>query len=225
MGKTFTKAKSPLRDYNLESRVHKLLDQEKPEMAPRHPVPERFQHLLEKEKDVGVVKDENKTDDSQLSTADLIRKMALDPSENLNDASSELLRKNEELLDRMGQIKIVSEGDNPDFKAQTTRKMPELRYGIGETTYGHVVPEKISIGKMSMMHIVESLVDHGKDQVEWSASKISNSYRIDVEKAQHLTNYYRVFDIHLPKKAIVNAEHVRSINAKNYEEIKKLSSG
>ena len=196
MGKNWTKMKGPLRDYNLENRAFKELDKSKPTPAPRHPVPERYQDVIEQQQRGGA---------PPVATAEMIRKMALEASdEELADdpVSSELIRKNEPLLDRMEQLKITSQGDNPELKPVGSRPMPESRKAHERSRYGHEVPDKISIGKMSMRHIVECLVDHSKDEELWSAAAISNSYRIDAEKAKNLTHYYRVFDVHLPKRAI-----------------------
>merc|ERR1711970_366730 len=115
----------------------------------------------------------------------------------------EILRKNDNLLDRMDQLKIVSEGTNPDIKTASSRRMPEeRRKNQLETIYGHVEPDRIPIGRMSMQQVVESLVDFSKDRETMTPSAISNAYRIDAEKAALLTKYYRVFDIHLPKGAV-----------------------
>lgn len=193
--------KLPLRDYNLESRVFKELEKNKPTPAPRHPVPERYQDIIEQQQ-----QQQRGGDAPPMATAEIIRKMALEASdEELGDdpaSSSELLRKNEPLLDRMDQLKITSQGDNPEMKPVGSRPMPESRKAHERSRYGHEIPEKISVGKMSMRHIVESLVDHSKDEELWSPAAISNSYRIDAEKAKNLTTYYRVFDVHLPKRAI-----------------------
>ena len=199
MGKNFTKMKLPLRDYNLENRVFKELDKNKPTPAPRHPLPERYQDIIEQQQQQGG------GDAPPVPTAEMIRRMALEASDEElaeDPVSSELLRKNEPLLDRMDQLKITSQGDNPEIKPVGSRPMPESRKTHERSRYGHEIPEKISIGKMSMRHIVESLVDHSKDEELWSPAAISNSYRIDAEKAKHLTTYYRVFDVHLPKRAV-----------------------
>ena len=209
MGKTFTKVKSPLQDYNLETRVHKILDGDKPEVAPRHAVSERYQQVVEEQqrRAQNAKVNEQPASGQEAATAEMIRKMAMEATdEELNDPASDLLRKNENLLERMDQLKIVSEGDNPEIKRYSARRMPEDRTALKKSIYGQSEPEKIPIGKMSMKQVVESLVDYSKDREAWSASAIANSYRIDAEKAKNLTYYYHVFDIHLPKKAI--KEHI-----------------
>jgi len=214
MGKAFTKVKSPLRDYNLESRVHKILDSDKPTTAPRHAVSERYQEIIEQQ--------QQQQQQQPVATADMIRKMALEASEEeLSDPATDLLRKNENLLDRMDQLKVTSQGDNPEIKAYTARRMPEDRSALQKSIYGQQEPEKIPIGRMSMKQVVESLVDHSRDKEAWTASAIANSYRIDAEKAKNLTYYYQVFDIHLPKSAVEDHQ-ARTINAKNYEETKRM---
>jgi len=228
MGKAFTKMKSPLRDYNLESRVHKILDSEKPSIAPRHAVSERYQQALEEQQQQQHQHQQSVTKSAAaaaaeppVATAEMIRKMALEASEEeLSDPASELLRKNENLLDRMDQLKITSMGDNPEIKAYSARKMPEDRTALQKSIYGQTEPEKIPIGRMSMKQVVEALVDYSRDREEFSSSAISQSYRIDAEKAQNLTYYYQVFDIHLPKNAVEDHQS-RTINASNCEETKK----
>jgi len=226
MGKAFTKVKSPLRDYNLESRVHKILDSEKPSVAPRHAVPERFQQVLEEQQQQqqqSVAKAATAAAaEPPVATADMIRKMALEATEEeLSDPASELLRKNDNLLERMDQLKITSQGDNPEIKAYTARRMPEDRTALQKSIYGQTEPEKIPIGRMSMKQVVEALVDYSRDREEFTASAISQSYRIDAEKAKNLTYYYQVFDIHLPKNAVEDHQS-RTINASIYEETKKM---
>lgn len=230
MGKVFTKVKSPLRDYNLESRVHKVLDST-PTPAPRHPVPERFREVLEQQKHHLNGNKNNAAASSvaasanQPTQAEMIRKMALEATEEeLNDSTSEILHKNENLLDRMDQIKIVSEGTNPEIKRVSARRMPEDRGSSHlQTIYGHVEPEKIPIGRMSMRQVVETLVDYSKDQEGWSPGAISNAYRIDAQKAANLTRYYRVFDIHLPESA-VDVVQGKRVNMQNITEAQKMLS-
>ena len=157
MGKAFTKVKSPLRDYNLESRVHKVLEST-PIPAPRHPVPDRFRETIEQQKqhlNGNVSAAAAAASANQPTQAEMIRKMALEATdEELNDSTPEILRKNDNLLDRMDQLKIVSEGTNPDIKTASSRRMPEERgKNQLETIYGHVEPDRIPIGRMSMQQV------------------------------------------------------------------------
>ena len=220
MGKAYTKVKSPLRDYNLETRVHKLLENEKPTPAPRHEVSERYQAVIEEQRQQRLKAASTRPETA--ATAEMIRKMALEATDEelAEGPSSDLLRKNDSLLERMDQIKITSQGDNPDVKS--ARKLPEDRgrSNLQLSIYGQTEPAKIPIGRMSMKQVVESLVDYSKDREAWTAPRIANTYRIDAEKARNLTHYYQVFDIHLPSSAV--ADHrARNISASNYEETKR----
>ena len=154
--------KSPLRDYNLESRVHKVLDST-PTPAPRHPVSERYREVIEQQQklnknvnndSVAAAAASTVAASSQPTQAEIIRKMALEATEEelSEPASSELLLKNENLLERMDQLKIISEGTNPEVKTLSLRRMPEDRRSSSypQEIYGLVDPEKIPIGKMSM---------------------------------------------------------------------------
>jgi len=213
MGKIFTKARNPFRNYNLENRVHKLLEQEKREPSPRYPPPDWVEERNEPTQALP----------SAPSTAEEIRKLALGQSEESPSSSQstyDLMMKNENLLDRMGQLKIVSEGVNPDLHNPSTRSMPMDRRVPSPTDYGHVEPDKVMLGKMTMRQIVEALVDHSREPEVWSASVIAEHYNIDAERAANLTKHYRVFDIHIPKNAVEGLKD-QTINAQNYEEVKK----
>ncbi|CAH2012259.1 unnamed protein product [Acanthoscelides obtectus] len=176
MGKVLSSIRHPFRNFNLESRAHKVISQEKPKPAPwRHTDQIEIERLMKehtKEYEESLQKHEE---------LDKHLKQVYVTSTNPDEIPN---KKNE----------------NPD------RPLPTDRTTVQPFLYGMKEPERIPAGKSSLKGILELISLHQNDPKIYNAKKIAEDTMIPENTIKNILKYYRVFEVYIPQERQVKAK-------------------
>lgn len=161
---------SQFRNYNIEQRAHKAISQSNLRPVPKY----------------------------ESTKKDLERVLLEHP-----DIVEESQKKNPEHDTRLKQV-FVTSSHNIDQRRNLNpeRPLPSDTTPVDyfELGYREVEVAQISPGKCSLRQIIQFIGDNKLNPDEWTAEKIASDYKIKVEDAENLLEYYRIFELHVPDK-------------------------
>ncbi|XP_056631879.1 protein NDUFAF4 homolog isoform X2 [Diorhabda sublineata] len=171
MGKVFSSIKNPFKNFNLESRAHKVISQPKPIPAPRH---KRDQETYEQ-----MIQEYPKAFEESLKKNEKLDKHL----------------KNVFVVSQDPNVNIKQE-PNPNRPLPADRSpVPSFIYGIKEPD-----PEKIPTGKTTLGNVLEFISRHQEDPINYNAQKIAEQYVLDEATVGNILKYFRVFEMYLPQE-------------------------
>ncbi|XP_075058910.1 NADH dehydrogenase [ubiquinone] 1 alpha subcomplex assembly factor 4 [Mixophyes fleayi] len=162
MGSNLVRA---VKNFNVESRAHRLIGKEKPDAAPMHPgTKETLQAAVSRHPDI--------QDKIHLKDEALLSRLK-DVYVDSIKQSSEV--KHEAMVSEQGEFRLP----NPLMK----NKM----YGIDMG--------KIQKGNISVVEALTILNNHKQSPQNWTAEKIAEEYSLSIKDTQSLLEYFRPFDV------------------------------
>jgi len=102
-------------------------------------------------------------------------------------------------MENMSKVFLTSHGDNPVVKRRT-RDLPTDRRGHDDYPYGMEEPTVVPQGKASMKQLLDLLSNHQSKPRDFTADKIATEYNLDIVDVRSLLEYYKPFQLHVPKK-------------------------
>ncbi|XP_066246178.1 protein NDUFAF4 homolog [Euwallacea similis] len=169
MGRAISKIKHPFRDFNLESRVHKLIGQTNKRPSPRYE---------KDEQDVERIKEEFPED----FKASLKKDTVLDSHlKNVYVTSHDISIEK-------------STNANPNRPLPQDKSHPgEFAFGYKEPK-----PDNIPPGKTTLRNVLQFISNHQGEPLKYTAKSIATEHNLDEELVKQILKYYRVFEIYVP---------------------------
>ncbi|KAJ1151511.1 hypothetical protein NDU88_004291 [Pleurodeles waltl] len=153
------------RNFNVESRAHKVLSQEKPKVAPLHPTtPEelRVQNTAVRDKIY-------KKDDHLLS---LLREVYVDSTDPTPVQA--------------GKRDVIN-------NHQEGRRLPKQTFK--HDYFSILDVENIPKGKLSIIEALTVLSNHKRQPETWTAEKIAEEYNLELKDTKSLLEFFIPFDV------------------------------
>uniref|UniRef100_A0A6P7H7Q0 Protein NDUFAF4 homolog n=1 Tax=Diabrotica virgifera virgifera TaxID=50390 RepID=A0A6P7H7Q0_DIAVI len=171
MGKAYSSLKNPLKNFNVESRAHKVISQPKPIPAPRHKrEQDQYDRMLQeypKEFEESLKKNEEL--DKNLKSV-----FVTSQDQNIN----------------------IKQEANPNRPLPTDRSQVEPSlYGIKEPE-----PNKVPIGKVTLGNVLEFISKYQGDPKNYNAKVIADKFTLQEQTVRNILKYFRVFEVYLPQE-------------------------
>ncbi|XP_008549229.1 protein NDUFAF4 homolog [Microplitis demolitor] len=106
-------------------------------------------------------------------------------------------KKDEELYDRLKQV-FVSSQAQPEVT--DTEKLPKNKRWVTEFDYGFWEPETVPAGRCQLRTVMKFMGDYELDPKKNSVQEISLKYNLDPADVANIIEYYRVFQVIVPKE-------------------------
>ncbi|XP_066149730.1 protein NDUFAF4 homolog [Euwallacea fornicatus] len=169
MGRAISKIKHPFRDFNLESRTHKLIGQTNKRPSPRYE---------KDDKDVERIKKEfPEVFEASLKKDIVLESHLKDVYVTSYDAPIEKLT-----------------NKNPNRPLPQDKSQPEeFVFGHKEPESTNIPP-----GKTTLRNVLQFMSNHQSEPLKYTAKSIAMQHNLDEELVKQILKYYRVFEIYLP---------------------------
>ncbi|XP_069462516.1 NADH dehydrogenase [ubiquinone] 1 alpha subcomplex assembly factor 4 [Ambystoma mexicanum] len=166
MGGLVTRA---FKNFNVESRAHRVISKEKPNPAPLHPTTQKDIELLNHHRDL---QDKiYKKDDNLLSLLREVYVHSTDPLPAQASESSAIGRPQEEF------------------------RHPKLSFKQDPSSILNV--ENIPRGKLSIVEALAALSNHKNHPDMWTAEKIAEEYCLELKDTKSLLEFFIPFDVRI----------------------------
>lgn len=138
----------------------------------------------------------------------------------------ETTQKDRDLNDRLKNVFVTSSHEveqkriiNPD------RPLPTNKEFAGYFELGYKEPDSVTPGKASLKQIIQFLGDYEMYPEEWTVPKIAQEYKLSLEDAANMVEYYKLFALQLPKKEDKNKRKLlkTEFDTANFNELLKQS--
>ncbi|GLV44310.1 uncharacterized protein CBL_12394 [Carabus blaptoides fortunei] len=172
MGKVFSILSRPVKNFNIESRAHKIISQDKPVPAPKHKASiEQAERILQENPD---------------SLKELLKK----------DTTLDTHLKDVYVKSHDPAIDIKPSPVTPD------RPLPLNRKGVEQFEFGFYEPINVAIGKCTLRQAVKFITNHQEDPSLWNSTKIAIDYKLPEDKIKNILHYFRVYKLFIPEKKV-----------------------
>lgn len=155
----------PVRDFNIENRVEKVISAQKPMPAPRHPSDAKY----------------------EAETA-LVDK-------------SKVLEKQEDLVERLRNVKVVSSDPQVQEKAPLPppeRALPQSRTTPQQRKYGFFEPSVVPRGRLTLRQATQMLSDAQTEPAKFTPQALAAQYNLNEKDVHSILRYFRVFNVIVP---------------------------
>ncbi|KAL2721603.1 protein NDUFAF4 [Vespula maculifrons] len=127
-------------------------------------------------------------------------------------------KKNLKLDEHLKNVYVTSTETKMDTLSQPNpdRPLPKSRT-YEEFEFGFYMPDSVPVGKLTLKEIFQVIIKHKEDSVKNSSDILAAKYKLDKETIEKLLEYYKLYQLVLPKRKVNNT------NVFSMENIKKLS--
>jgi len=160
-----SKAKRPIKNFNVQNRAERELDRQKTKPTPAP---------------------------KHQTTEPMLKKYVEDNPH----VKEEVAKKNDDLVANMNRLKLEVTGKNPEIKySNPDRPLPQHRGMFKDSMLLSEKPEKVPLGKLSLVQAAEMLSKHKKTPEEYSAKVIAAEYKLDLDETYCLLQYFYSLDM------------------------------
>lgn len=117
------------------------------------------------------------------------------------DIQEQLSRKDSDLDDRLKKVFVTSKDRQivPDpERININRPLPVDTKRQEDSDYGHLEPEFITPGKVTIKQAIQFISDHQTDEKKFPLPKIVDQYKLKDEDVFNVLQYFRAFKLHVP---------------------------
>ncbi|KAF7402672.1 hypothetical protein HZH66_004939 [Vespula vulgaris] len=127
-------------------------------------------------------------------------------------------KKNLKLDEYLKNVYVTSTETKMDTLSQPNpdRPLPKSRT-YQDFEFGFYMPDSVPVGKLTLKEIFQVIIKHKEDSVKNSSDILAAKYKLDKETIEKLLEYYKLYQLVLPKRKVDNT------NVFSMENIKKLS--
>ncbi|XP_050436505.1 NADH dehydrogenase [ubiquinone] 1 alpha subcomplex assembly factor 4 [Adelges cooleyi] len=118
----------------------------------------------------------------------------------------ELLNKSSVHEGNLKDVYVTSTGDLPDVYTGSKAKLPKNREQVFASGFLMEEPTDVPKGRYTLTQIVQCISDHHGDKNQFTAEILAKKINIDVKTMENILKYYRVFDIHIPDKSVIEKQ-------------------
>ncbi|XP_046821456.1 protein NDUFAF4 homolog [Vespa crabro] len=86
---------------------------------------------------------------------------------------------------------------NPDRPLPTSRTSEDFEFGF-------YMPNSVPVGKLTLKEIFQIIIEHKEDSVKNSSDILATKYKLDKETIEKLLEYYKLYQLVLPKEKVDN---------------------
>ena len=158
------KTKKPIRDFNLDSRIDKVLDKEKPISPPVFP-----------------------------------QKFTPEMEEQMKGVKEALKAKDDLLLDRLKQVYVKSEKDNPVMPKMPDRALPVARTDWTPSKFGYRTPKEKVYGKTTLEEVLKFLALTQESPEVWDANRIAEEHKLDEKTVEKVMQHFSTLTLVVQK--------------------------
>jgi len=171
MGKAFSVLIRPLKNYNVQSRAHKLIDDSTTvRPAPRHARENTGTCTASKN---AVLGEFQKRDEQLLVKLKSVYVVS-------NDTT-------------------ISKARTEDSKPPGTKKsLPSYRRAIQHPEIGYVEPKSVSEGKVTLLNAINFIMQHQTDPEKFTAKVIAKDHQLDEKDVVNILKHFSPFQLNLP---------------------------
>ncbi|KAF2891868.1 hypothetical protein ILUMI_14304 [Ignelater luminosus] len=176
MGKAISVMSRPLRDFNLESRAHKVISKEKPTAAPKYKSDELTYERMMKE-------------NPSAFQESLAKDTGLD--KHLKDV---YVTSHDPLP------------QPPAASSSAERPLPLDRTAVPESEFGFREPSKVPYGRVTLRNALKFIGRHQTKPIEYPISRIAEEYKLSEETVQNIVKYFKIYEVYIPTEHKVKAK-------------------
>lgn len=117
------------------------------------------------------------------------------------DIQEQLSRKDTDLDDRLKKVFVTSRDRSvvPDpEKININRPLPTDTKRQEDSDYGHLEPEFVTPGKVTLRQAIQFISDHQMDEKKFPLPKLVEQYKLKEEDMFNILQYFRAFKLHVP---------------------------
>ncbi|KAL2734185.1 protein NDUFAF4 [Vespula squamosa] len=111
-------------------------------------------------------------------------------------------------MDTLGQ-------SNPDRPLPKSRTSKDFEFGF-------YMPDSVPIGKLTLKEIFQVIIKHKEDSVKNSSDILAAKYKLDKETIEKLLEYYKLYQLVLPKRKVDDSFSIENIKKFTVEGFTKL---
>lgn len=105
----------------------------------------------------------------------------------------ENIKKNEDLYERLKQVRIESHGPPPEIKS--IKNLPTERTLIEEPEFGHLIPNKIRPGHLSMVQLMKGLEKSLLEPKKYTHEAFAEEFNLDISKAKTIFDHFKTYHL------------------------------
>ncbi|XP_014283979.1 protein NDUFAF4 homolog [Halyomorpha halys] len=170
MGKVMSRMNRYWYRFNAENRAQRVISEEKPVVAPRHPSSLKgIEQILSDES-----YDKEKAMNKDVVLNEYLKKVFVVSHDPVVD---QRFKKPSE------QVRLPTERSTPD-----------------STELGYIEPINVPKGKVTLKQLMELLAQHREHPEVYNVERISDQYRISTENAKNILEYLGVFNIYMKEQ-------------------------
>ncbi|XP_041462439.1 NADH dehydrogenase [ubiquinone] 1 alpha subcomplex assembly factor 4-like isoform X2 [Lytechinus variegatus] len=158
-------------NFNVESRAHRLLDQQKPRPAPKHP--KTADKIAQYQRENPQILDQQKRKDENL----------LGMLKDVKVMSQEVAGK-----------RLMNEADAAESKKKP-RPLPQNRKSNPGSPSVFLEPDEIPEGRLSVEQALELLARHKRNKKEYPAERLAQDFKMDLEDTKNILEYFQSFKV------------------------------
>lgn len=117
------------------------------------------------------------------------------------DIKEQLSRKDSDLDDRLKKVFVTSKDSStvPDpEKININRPLPADTKRQQDSDYGHLEPEFVTPGKVTLRQAIQFISDHQTDPKKFPLPKLVDQYKVKDEDMFNILQYFKAFKLHTP---------------------------
>ncbi|XP_041462440.1 NADH dehydrogenase [ubiquinone] 1 alpha subcomplex assembly factor 4-like isoform X3 [Lytechinus variegatus] len=153
-------------NFNVESRAHRLLDQQKPRPAPKHP--KTADKIAQYQRENPQILDQQKRKDENL----------LGMLKDVKVMSQEVAGK-----------RLMNEADAAESKKKP-RPLPQNRKSNPGSPSVFLEPDEIPEGRLSVEQALELLARHKRNKKEYPAERLAQDFKMDLDDTKNTLEYF-----------------------------------
>ena len=110
--------------------------------------------------------------------------------------------KQEDLLKRLSGVKVVSKEreiseeemkEMEEIRNRFRNRLPKDRSRVDIPIHAYTEPERVPIGRISLLRALDFIGKHSKNPEEFDAQTIAKQYRLDEEEVKNILEYFKPF--------------------------------
>lgn len=83
-------------------------------------------------------------------------------------------------------------------KININRPLPADTKRQPDSDYGHLEPEYVTPGKVTLRQAIQFISDHKTEPKKWSLPKLVDTYKLKDEDMFNVLHYFTAFNLHVP---------------------------
>ncbi|XP_795121.5 NADH dehydrogenase [ubiquinone] 1 alpha subcomplex assembly factor 4 [Strongylocentrotus purpuratus] len=158
-------------NFNVESRAHRLLDQQKPRPAPKHPKTAEKIAQYQRE-NPQILEQQQRKDESLLG----------------------MLKDVKVVSEEVEGKRLMNEADAAESQKKA-RPLPQNRKANPGSPAVFLEADEVPEGRLSVGQAMELLAKHKRNKNEFNAERLAQDYKMDLDDTKKILEYFQSFKV------------------------------